>query len=282
NDNITYLDKCDTYIAARAGKKDYDNIIFQSDVQPGTANAKLNLLNYDLTLFGVKEVGLSDSQNVTVFPAKDMVVLKKDRNFTFEGSVMAGRFDYYGKLFSFDYSTFTMNLNNVDSVRIWVDSPQRDPNDPKGGFVQIKVKSVIENLNGKLEIDHPSNKSGVWSKKYPQYPIFTSAKPSFVYYDKPGIQKGVYNRDKFYFKVDPFKIDSLDNFGNDALKFAGVFQSSGIFPEIRDTLRLMPDYSLGFVRQAPPGGYPLYGGKAKFTNTMRLSNQGLRGNGQID
>lgn len=282
NDIITYQPKCDTYIAARAGKKDYDNIIFQSDVQPGTPNAKLNLLNYDLTLFGVKEVGLSDSQNVTVFPSKDMLILKKDRNFTFEGSIMAGRFDYYGKLFSFDYSTFTMNLNNVDSVRIWVDSPQKDPNDPKGGFVQIKVRSVVENMNGKLEIDHPSNKSGVWSKKYPQYPIFTSSKPAFVYYDKPGIQKGVYNRDRFYFKLDPFTIDSLDNFGNEALKFGGVFQSAGVFPEIRDTLRLMPDYSLGFVRKAPPAGYPLYGGKAKFTNTMRLSNQGLRGDGQID
>ncbi|HET6992297.1 MAG TPA: hypothetical protein VFJ43_13270, partial [Bacteroidia bacterium] len=55
-----------------------------------------------------------------------------------------------------------------------------------------------------------------------------------------------------------------------------------IFPEIRDSLKLMPDKSLGFVRQSPPGGYPLYGGKAKFTNEMRLSNKGLRGDGQID
>ncbi|GAB4143197.1 MAG: hypothetical protein Fur0041_18290 [Bacteroidia bacterium] len=281
-DMITYKDKCDTYIAARAGKKDYDNIIFESKVAPGTPNAKINLLNYDMTLFGVREVGLSDSQNVVVFPKNDMLVLKKDRNFTFEGSILAGRFDYYGKLFSFDYNTFKLNLNNVDSVRIWVDTPQRDPKDPKGGFVQMKVRSVIENLNGELKIDDPSNKSGVWSKKYPQYPIFISAKPSFVYYDKPTIQKGVYNRDKFYFKLDPFTIDSLDNFENKALKFAGIFQSAGILPEIRDTLRLQPDYSLGFVRQAPPGGYPMYGGKAKFTNQIQLSNKGLHGDGQID
>jgi hypothetical protein len=281
-DMITYLDKCDTYIAARAGKKDYDNIMFNSNVAPGTPNAKINLLNYDMSIFGVNEVALSDSQNVTVFPVQDMIILKKDRNFTFEGSIMAGRFDYYGKLFAFDYSTFKLNLNNVDSVRIWVDTDQRDPKDPKGSFIQMKVKSVIENLNGELKIDDPSNKSGVASKKFPQYPIFISAKPSFVYYDKPGIQKGVYNRDKFYFKLDPFTIDSLDNFQNSALKFAGVFQSDGIFPEIRDSLRLMPDKSLGFTRTAPPGGYPLYGGKAKFTNEMRLSNKGLRGDGQID
>ncbi len=281
-DMITYKDKCDTYIAARAGKKDYDNIMFNSKVAPGSANAKLNLLNYDLTIFGVEEVALSDSQNVVVFPAGDKLILKKDRNFTFEGSIIAGRFDYYGKLFAFNYETFTMNLSNVDSVRIWVDIPARDPRDPKGGFKQMKVRSVIENLNGELKIDNPANKSGIFNKKYANYPIFTSLKPAFVYYDKPSIHKGVYNRDKFYFKLDPFTIDSLDNFQNSALKFAGVFQSAGVFPEIRDTLSLQPDYSLGFVRQAPPGGYPMYGGKAKFTNTIRLSNKGLHGDGRID
>lgn len=281
-DMITYKDKCDTYIAARAGKKDYDNIMFNSKVTPGSANAKLNLLNYDLTIFGVEEVAMSDSQNVVVFPAGDKLILKKDRNFTFEGSIIAGRFDYYGKLFAFNYETFTMNLSNVDSVRIWVDTPEHDPRDPKGGFKQMKVRSVIENLNGELKIDNPANKSGIFNKKYANYPIFTSLKPAFVYYDKPSIHKGVYNRDKFYFKLDPFTIDSLDNFQNSALKFAGVFQSAGVFPEIRDTLSLQPDYSLGFVRQAPPGGYPMYGGKAKFTNTIRLSNKGLHGDGRID
>lgn len=281
-DMITYKEKCDTYIAARAGKKDYDNILFESKVQPGTTNAQLNLLNYDMTIFGVEEVGLSDSQNVVVFPKEDKIILKKNRTFTFEGSIMGGRFDYYGKLFTFNYETFTMNLSNVDSVRIWVDTPERDPRDPKGGFKQVKVRSVIENMNGSLAIDNPANKSGVWSKKYPNYPIFTSAKPSYVYYDKQYLHKGVYNRDKFYFKLDTFTIDSLDNFTNKALHFTGTFESAGIFPTIRDTLSLQPDYSLGFVRQAPPGGYPMYGGKAKFTNTMYLSNKGLHGNGQID
>ncbi|MGL4598873.1 MAG: hypothetical protein ACRCYO_15255, partial [Bacteroidia bacterium] len=278
-DLITYKDKIDTYIAARAGKKDYDNIDFQSKVKPGSPNATLNLLNYDLTLYGVTEITLSDSQNVTVFPAKDMLVLKKNRNFTFEGSILAGRFDYYGKLFSFDYETFKLTLSNVDSVRIWVDGPKMDENNKP---IPVKVRSVIENLNGELKIDDPMNKSGSRSKYFAQYPIFTSAKPSFVYYDSKQVQRGVYNRDKFYFKLDPFTIDSLDNFGNEGLVFAGVFQSAGIFPEIRDSLRLQPDYSLGFVRKAPPGGYPLYGGKAKFMNEMRLSNKGLRGDGQID
>lgn len=280
-DQITYKDKTDFYIAARAGKTDYDNLEFRSNVASGALNGKLNLLNYDLTLFGVKEVALSDSQNVVVFPDKDMIVLKKNRNFSFEGSIMAGRFDYYGRLFTFDYEMFQLNLTNVDSVRIYVDGKERDPRDPRGGFKQEKLRSVIENMNGTLKIDDPGNRSGVKSKNFAQYPIFTSEKPSFVYYDKASIQKGVYNRDRFYFKIDPFTIDSLDNFTTTGLRFGGVLQTAGILPEVRDSIGVMPDYSLGFVKQAPPGGYPLYGGKAKFTNTINLSNRGLRGNGEI-
>ena len=33
-----------------------------------------------------------------------------------------------------------------------------------------------------------------------------------MYYDSPGICKGAYHRDKFNYAVDPFVIDSLDNF----------------------------------------------------------------------
>lgn len=279
-DEITAKDKLFTYVLARAKQVDYDVLDFQSKVQPGTPNASINLLNNDLTILGVEEVALSDSQNVTVFPKEGVVILKKNRNFTFQGSIMAGRFDYYGKQFSFDYDAFKLNLNNVDSVRIWVDGDKPDPQDPRGRPIQVKVTSVIENLNGELLIDLPANKSGI--KPYPKYPVFTSSKESFVYYDKPSIHKGVYKRDDFYFKLDPFTIDSLDNFSNEGLKFLGTFKSAGIFPEMRDTLTLQPDYSLGFLRRSPPGGLSNYGTKAKFNQTFRLSNQGLHGNGSID
>ncbi|TND02849.1 MAG: hypothetical protein FD123_3996 [Bacteroidetes bacterium] len=280
DDEITVKDKLFSYTLARAKQVDYDVLDFRSKVQPGTANASLNLLNNDLTIFGVKEVALSDSQNVVVFPAEDKLILKKNRNFTFQGSIMAGRFDYYGKQFLFDYDAFKLKLDNVDSVRIWVDGDKPDPNDPKGRPIQVKVKSVIENLNGELLIDLPANKSGL--KPYAKYPTFTSNKESFVYYDRPTIHKSVYKRDDFYFKLDPFTIDSLDNFSNEGLKFLGTFKSAGIFPEMRDTLRLMPDYSLGFDRKSPPAGLANYGSKAKFNNTFHLSNQGLHGEGSID
>ena len=100
--------------------------------------------------------------------------------------------------------------------------------------------------------------------------------------DKRSIYKGVYNRDKFYFKLDPFNIDSLDNFRNEGLRFEGNFSSAGIFPTFKEILTLQKDYSLGFIRQTPPGGFDAYGGKAKYNNEIRLSNKGLRGGGELD
>ena len=113
-------------------------------------------------------------------------------------------------------------------------------------------------------IDAPKNHSGFG--KASTFPQFQSFKESYTYYDKKTIFKGVYDRDKFYYKLDPFTMDSLDNFRNEGLIFEGEFSSAGIFPTFREQLSLQPDYSLGFVRKTPPGGFQVYGGKAKFEN----------------
>ena len=44
---------------------------------------------------------------------------------------------------------------------------------------------------------------------------------SHVYYDAPRIRGGAYHRDRFNYAVDPFVIDSLDNFANEDLLFTG-------------------------------------------------------------
>jgi hypothetical protein len=129
-------------------------------------------------------------------------------------------------------------------------------------------------------IDKPNNKSGV--KKADEYPVLNSYKDSYVFYNKKSIQGGVYNKDDFYFHVEPFKIDSLDNFDNDQLKFKGTMLSAGIFPDFEETLTLQNDHSLGFIRETPKNGYPMYGGKGVYNDTIRLSNEGLRGNGKLE
>ena len=223
---------------------------------------------------------MSDSQNVVIYPKDQEIKIHKNRDFTFAGHVKAGRFDFYGKIFSFDYQNFKINLENIDSLRLKVESDNPSEVDEYGRRKLVAVRSVLENITGDLLIDFQGNKSGM--HEYANYPIFNSKKDSYVYYDKSFIQDGVYSRDTFFFHLDPFTIDSLDNFSRAGLGFNGEFVSAGIFPEFRDTLKLQPDLALGLVRNTGPEGWPAYGGKGKFTSTVSLSNEGLRGKGSID
>lgn len=277
-DKVTIKPRLFEYLKNIKHEKDYDIITIHS-VLPGNDNATLNLVNnnYDITIRGVENVLLSDTQKVFIFPSKNQLILKKNRVLEFNGVVASGKFEFHGKDFVFDYDMFKLKMKTIDSLRIYVVSREPDIN---GNYPFKRVQTVIENLNGELKIDAPRNHSG-WGKA-PTYPIFQSFKESYTFYDKKTIFKGVYNRDKFYFKLDPFTIDSLDNFRNEGLVFDGEFSSAGIFPNFREKLSLQKDYSLGFIRNTPPGGFPVYGGKANFENEIRLSNKGLRADGDLN
>lgn len=277
-DKAIVKDRLYYYLSANTGKTDFDVIQFQSVIKE-KPNISINLLNFEITMRGVSRIALSDSQNVILFPKDGEIKIQKNRNFTFAGLVKAGRFDFFGKEFSFDYDTFKVNLNNVDSLRLKV---EREPAefDEYGNPRLTSVRSVLENINGDLLIDAPSNKSGRYS--YAKFPVFNSKKDSYVYYDKSYIQQGVYNRNNFYFHLDPFTIDSLDNFSKAGLAFAGDFISAGIFPDLRDTLKLQPDLSLGLKKNTGEQGWAAYGGKGKFVNKISLSNEGLHGDGTLE
>ncbi len=262
------------YISASAGNIDYDVLLFNSDVEGGD-NAQLNLINFDLSLRGVKQILLSDSQNVAIFPSGGVVNVRKNRNFNFGGLVQSGRFEFYGKEYFFDYDKFKLDLIAVDSCRIYVE----DFN-PKYTSLR-RVKNVIEGVGGTLQIDNPFNKSGL-QEEFTEYPIFNCDRPSFVYYDNAAIQGGVYERDKVYFELEPFEIDSLDNFATEQIALKGTFVSGGIFPDMEETIGVQEDYSLGFVRSTPADGFPLYGNKARFKRDVKLSYSGIQGDGQFD
>lgn len=257
-------------------KHDYDIITLHSVTQ-GKDNATLNLLNYDITVRGVKQVLLSDTQKVFMFPKNGEMVLKKNREINFSGTLSSGKFEFIGKDFIFDYEEFKVKMKTIDSIKIYVEAFEPDIN---GNIPFKKVQTLIENVNGELRIDAPKNKSG-WGRA-PTFPSFQSFKESYAFYEKRSIFKNVYNKDKFYFKLDPFAIDSLDNFRNEGLRFDGTFSSAGIFPDFREILTLQKDYSLGFIRQTPAGGFPIYGGKGNFDQEIRLSNKGLRGGGDLN
>lgn len=270
-------DRLAFYINSRTRKTDYDVIKINSNVNRAE-NAKINLLNFDMRINGINQIQLSDSQNVTVFPASNEILMKRNRYFEFDGKVRAGRFQFYGKTFAFDYDNFKINLTNCDSLHILARAEGK--NDENGKPLYVIIRSTIENIRGNLMIDSPNNKSG--NKRMPQYPTFNSEKNSYVFYDKKNISGGTYKRDKFYFQIFPYSVDSLDNFENKNLKFKGHFASAGILPEFDETLILQPDYSLGFTRKSPPEGYAMYGGKGTFHNDINLSNKGLRGEGDFN
>ncbi|MEW6772504.1 MAG: hypothetical protein AB1304_00735 [Bacteroidota bacterium] len=274
-DVITVKQKLLDYVDYVKHKKDYDRLTIHS-VIPGKDNAILNLLNFDFRIYGVKMILMSDTQKVFVFPKHQMVVMKKNRNFTFSGTVASGKFEFHGKDFVFDYDEFKIKMKTIDSIKIYVETGDLDEMGRKK-FKMVQTK--IEDASGELRIDAPKNKSG-WGKA-PSFPIFQSFKESYAYYDSKKIFKGVYNRNNFYFKIDPFTIDSLDNFRNERLRFDGTFSSAGIFPVFRETLTLQSDYSLGFIRQTPPEGYNTYTNVGNYKNEIRLSNKGLRGTGEL-
>ncbi|MFC2111374.1 hypothetical protein ACFLQ5_02870 [Bacteroidota bacterium] len=277
-DKIIIKDRLHNYINAKNKKTDYDVIQFYSVVAGRSMNnATLNLLNFDLKLNGVERVFLSDSQKVFIYPEGRELVLKKNRDFVFDGKIEAGRFDFYGKECYFDYDRFKLELPIIDSLSFEVE--KFDANPDLDYVPLVKVKTVIEDMSGNLLLDHPNNKSGL--KPWDEYPIFNSKKNSFVYYDKKDIQKGVYTRDRFYYRLDPFTIDSLDNFETEGLEFTGYLSSFGIFPDIDQPLKVMPDYSLGFDHMTPAEGYEVYGGKGNYTSKISLSNEGLIGDGSL-
>ncbi|MFM1876832.1 MAG: hypothetical protein RL266_2569, partial [Bacteroidota bacterium] len=264
------------YVLSRSRKTDYDILQFESTIE-GLPNAKLNLLNWDMDLNGVGKVFLSDSQNVVVFPYEQELTLKKNRDFLFDGKVIGGRLDFFGHDFYFSYDDFKINLNKVDSIRLKVPDGEPDEN----GVQKLRaVKTVLRDLKGELLVDRPDNKSGLVD--HPRYPVFNSTDDSFVYYDKRSIQDGAYKKESFYMHLKPFSIDSLENFTKEGLAFGGTFVSAGIFPDFEETLKLQPDFSLGFVRETPPGGLDMYGGKGNYKATIKLSHEGLRGDGDLE
>jgi hypothetical protein len=268
--------KLENFLAASVSKIDFDVIGFPSRTKAPLENAVFDLRNYDLKINGIPQIFVSDSQNVVFFPKGDRIILKRNRNFQFDGTVIAGLFTFYGNNFFFSYDLFKINLQNIDSLSIRYLTGETD----NYGFPIIdKIDNQIQHITGEVHIDSSDNKSG--RINYSEYPIFKSNENSYVYYDRKDIQNGVYEQDDFYFKLNPFIIDSLDNFNKKALKFDGEFYSAGIFPSFEQTISLQKDKSLGFLHLTPQDGFPLYGDKGYFKNEIHLSNDGLRGKGII-
>ncbi|MFW5820966.1 MAG: hypothetical protein ACOCWA_06730, partial [Bacteroidota bacterium] len=142
------------------------------------------------------------------------------------------------------------------------------------------IANLIQDLKGEILIDKPNNKSGLDDN--PDYPVFRSTEYSYVYFDDPSIQGGVYDRGEVYFQLEPFELDSLDNFQRKGMELVGTFESSGLLPPLEQNLTLRDDNSLGFAYETPNIGLPVYNGKGTFYNSLEMSSNGLRGAGHLE
>ena len=275
-EEITLKEKVFNYTLNYEEKRDYDVIRFVSGIASG-ANATISLENFDMEVYGIKAIALSDSQKVALYPRNRKITVHEGLNFDFDGRISAGRFNFWGTQFYFDYNLFQINMATIDSMRFKVESFYTDIN---GNRELVNVRNTLQDINGELLIDKPNNKSG--KESYTEYPIFRSGRESYVYYQRGETFGGVYDKERFFVELEPFEIDSLDNTSTQGLKFKGTLFSAGIFPDIEQDITVQKDYSLGFATTTPEGGFPTYGGKGNYEGSLSLSLEGFSGSGDID
>lgn len=306
---VTINPKTDNFVLSKAGKRDFDNILFIADFRPKELKGysdeqirqdpnlqalqkqyktqteerrmrsyfgKLNLATLDLDLDGVDRVVLSDMQNSTVFPSSSRVIVRQNRDFEFSGWINVGKMEINTLAANYNYRDNKVNVLKTDASLFRVKSVKvEDANRP------IPMLSTIKGIQGEITIDDPNNRSGK-NKAITDFPKLKVSKPSYVYYNSKVIYRGAYDSSRFFYTIAPFELDSLDDFSEKALRFKGELTSAGIFPNISEDLKIMPDFSFGFSTRTPEGGYVFYGTKAKYDNKILLSNNGLQGAGVIN
>lgn len=278
---ITPQDKLYDWGQFARDKKDYDAIQLVSKVDTG-AHAVMDVNTMDLVLRGCPYFSLSDSQYLRVVPLYQQVKVGKGRALEFGGTLAAGKLNFYGSgdtSFTFDYESFRLECHNLDSMKfIMVRNPPRDY--VMSPLEKALRRTVFEDVSGAIHIDAPNNKSG--KKSRPQFPVFDSYSNAYIYWDDVSIQDGVYEKDKLNFALDPFVLDSLDNFDEKNLLFDGAFHSSNIFPKFKQTLVVMEDFTLGFREHAPRNGYYIYENKGLYYGDVVMDGAGLQGEGEIE
>ncbi len=274
------------YSMAKRNKVDFDNLLLISKVTNGP-NIIFDMRNNEMHLNGIEKFYISEVLDVYIIPDSSRITLGKDREFTFNGKLFAGNFEYGGSGFRFNYDSFMFDLTKIDQIQLYTLSKNSKRSKIQNVISGISdadsaVVSRIDDFqgtSGKLIVNKPDNKSG--KKIYPNYPKFEGGGSGFVvYFNGKEYLNGVYGK-AMYMKIPPFNLDSLSDSDPAAINFRGRFHSNDIMPEFSEMLHIMDDGSLGFTHSIPPGGYPLFEGDAKVFNTMSLDKEGLRSRGDL-
>ncbi len=309
NKKVFVNEKLDNFVKGKAGKKDYDNILFMCDFRPKElkgyseedikSNAYLqqirenykvqnekrrvlenfgffNMGTMDISFTGIDKITLSDKQNVHLFPSENNVVVKQNRDIEFSGWINAGKAEINATSALYNYEANKINLIKTNETIFRV-----KPRKAEHGTAGLAMNSKINGVVGDIVVDSPNNRSGNKEDATTAiYPVFSVKNATKVYYNSPELHKGAYDSTRFYYTIQPFVLDSADNFNDFSWRLKGELVSAGIFPVIKEDLKVMPDYSFGFSTAAPKEGFDFYG-TAKYDNKVMLSGNGLQGAGTI-
>jgi hypothetical protein len=272
---IRILDKTNLYIDASKKETDYDNMRFFS--KNAKDNGKLSITEKSIDFKGIEELSISESKGVYAFPKKSSLSIEEDRSMNFDGDVQAGKVLFIGEDIFFDYKGFKVDFNKLDSMIIFI--PSNKP-DASGNTPDIALRTVISDISGELYVDEPGNRSS--RNNYEEYPYFISKDTAYIYYEKASHQNRKYEKDKFKFGIDPFKFDNLDEFKYKEINFPGTLKAPEIIEPIRASLIVMSDMSLGFEKEIAKPGAKMYNQNAFFSQKLRLNNDGLTGEGELN
>lgn len=268
--------KLTLYALASQGKRDYDAIKIEAKGARG-GSAMLDLRSKETTVTGVSSVELSERQRVGIVP-REKITLLQNRDMRMGGRLFAGFAVFEGDSMYFNYEKFHVQFDSVRSLHFYIPTGKIDD---RGQPAAEGMNSRVEKVTGFLLVDAPNNKSG--KVDIDIFPSLESKHISFVFYDDSTIQNGVYKRDSFYFKLDPFTFNGLDSYTADRLRFKGEMTSAEIFEPFRETIVVREhDRSFGFIHQTPPKGYPLYQRRGNYTGKIDLSNRGFLGVGTVE
>lgn len=274
-ERVIIKEKVMHYANASLKKVDYDVLKIVSETDK--SNMSFNLKDKKMSMLGVSSLQFSSRQKVGIRPDNQKLVMKENRDMDLDGRLYSGFGVLTGKGYHFDYNKFQVEMDSVKFFDLFIPTGEKTP---EGEPIAKGINSRIENTTGVVLIDAPNNKSG--RDDIPLFPSFQSRGNAYVFYDDGKIMNGVYRRDSFYFTLDKFSFNHMDNYVKDDIQFKGTMVSSNIFPDFPETINIQADTSLGFITQTPAAGYPAYTGKGNYKGQIFLSNAGFLGKGQVN
>lgn len=266
---IQIREKSRFYNRAYKGETDYDNISITSVA--ARENFKIDLKTKDLLLEGVEQLPISNQNKVALFPSDRNLTLNRDRTIKAVGDLVASNADFIGGNFKFNYESFTVNLDSVDKLLFYFPFEADKPPSP--------IKTYISNVGGVLMVDELDNKSGLVKNK--DFPKLIVRDPSYVFFDSDKICNGAYGRESFFFEIEPFFVRNLNAMRPSELTLDGEMNYGKIFPNIKQTISLQEDLTLGFDKFPAQKNTPAYDNLATFNGEITLKEQGLIPNGEL-